>query len=557
MSINKKVLLIVAILVFIASLVGIITLKKYDEGTLTTEYASTSATTNRKAVEEVVTEVVEDVVQVLPDKAMEQEMQENSKDVEEEKVVQYKDKEIKIPKSKVASVNSSEDAERNKKNGGNVVSQNEANTMFENTGTHSNGIDVSAHQGVINWQQVAASGVDFAIIRVGFRGQSAGGIYEDAYFKRNVAGATANGIKVGIYFYSTAVNENEALEEAAWVVNKISTYRITYPVVYDFEDFGAYRCAGVGGAQATSNALTFLNFVKANGYEPMMYANKSDITSRMNRGSFPCKFWLAHYTSKSDYAGSYQMWQYTSKGSVPGISGRVDMDIAYFSYGATAAAKHTHVFSEEVKNSYKAPTCGSAGQKIMRCACGETQTESIPATGKHTYGEWHIDKEATETENGSKSRICSGCKDKETVVIKATGSYSNVQNTNSSSNSGSGTSGQSENMVNKIVKDPENPTEHHTHDYSVFVRTVDPTCEEKGFTEYKCSVCDEKEKRDYKDALGHKYGEWVTVKEPTVDEEGLEERTCSCGKKDTRKINKLTPPPTTDENVVQIENVTV
>jgi hypothetical protein len=111
-------------------------------------------------------------------------------------------------------------------------------------------------------------------------------------------------------------------------------------------------------------------------------------------------------------------------------------------------------------------------------------------------------------------------------------------------------------MVNKIVKDPENPTEHHTHDYSVFVRTVDPTCEEKGFTEYKCSVCDEKEKRDYKDALGHKYGDWVTVKEPTVDEEGLEERTCSCGKKDTRTINKLTPPPTTDENVVPIENVT-
>lgn len=551
MSINKKVLLALSITIFIVSLAGIITLKKYDNGTLSTEYATTSATTNRKAVEEVVTEVVEDVVQVAPDKDMELEMKENSKDEEAEKVVQYKDKEITIPKSKVASVNSSEDAERNKKNGGNAVTQNEANTMFENTGTHSKGIDVSAHQGVINWQQVAASGVDFAIIRVGFRGQSAGGIYEDAYFKRNVAGATTNGIKVGIYFYSTAVNENEALEEAAWVVNKISTYRITYPVVYDFEDFGAYRCAGVGGAQATSNALTFLNFVKSNGYEPMMYANKSDITTRMSRGSFPCKFWLAHYTSKSDYSGSYQMWQYTSKGSVPGISGNVDMDIAYFSYGATAAAKHTHVFSEEVKNSYKAPTCGSAGQKVMRCACGETQTETIPATENHKYGEWNIDKAPTDTENGSKSRICSVCKNKETVVIKATGSYNNT-NTNSGSNSSGGSSGQYENINNETPKDSVNPPQH-THDFSVLVETVERTCEAKGYTEYKCTGCDEKEKRDYTDALDHNWGAWE-VKQPATEEtEGLEERTCSrCQQIETRSIDKLTPPPSVGDE----ENVT-
>ena len=556
MSINKKVLLVVAVTIFIASLFGIITLKKYDEGSLSTSYASTSATTNRKAaVEEVVTEVVEDVVQVLPDKAMEQEIKENTKNEEAEKVIQYKDKEITIPKSKVASVNSSEDAERNKKNGGNVVSQNEANTMFENTGTHSKGIDVSAHQGVINWQQVAASGVDFAIIRVGFRGQSAGGIYEDAYFKRNVAGATANGIKVGIYFYSTAVNENEALEEAAWVVNKISTYRITYPVVYDFEDFGAYRCAGVGGAQATSNALTFLNFVKANGYEPMMYANKSDITTRMNRGSFPCKFWLAHYTTKSDYAGSYQMWQYTSKGSVPGISGRVDMDIAYFSYGATAAAKHTHVFSEEVKNSYKAPTCGSAGQKIMRCACGETQTETIPATGKHTYGEWTIDKEATDTENGSKSRICSVCKDKEVVVIKATGSYNNTNTSGSSSSGGGSSSSQNENINNETPQDPV--ITHSTTDYSVLVETKSPTCEEKGYTLYRCSGCDETEKRDYQDALGHSYGDWVITREATEEAEGEKQKTCGrCGKVVTETIDKLAPSVGSGSDNDENENVT-
>ena len=169
------------------------------------------------------------------------------------------------------------------------------------------GVDVSRFQGAINWEKVKNAGVDFAIIRCGFRGQSVGKIYEDAYFKTNVSGAAANGIKVGIYFYSTAINENEAFEEAAWVISKIKTYRITYPVVYDFEDFGAYRCSGVGGAQATSNAHTYLNLVRSAGYEPMMYANKSDITSRMSRGSFSCKFWLAHYTSQTDYKGNYNM----------------------------------------------------------------------------------------------------------------------------------------------------------------------------------------------------------------------------------------------------------
>ena len=291
--------------------------------------------------EQVFEEIKEEVILVAADTTIDESLKEK-----EEEVVKFQDKEVKVPKSKVSSVNSAEDGEKNKKTGGDAVSQDQAQTMFENVGQKSMGIDVSHHQGRINWAQVKASGVEFAMIRVGYRGQTSGGIYEDAYFKTNVTGAVANGIKVGIYFYSTAVNENEALEEAAWVVKKIAPYRITFPVVYDFEDFNAYRCANVGGAQATSNALTFLNFVKANGYEPMMYANKNDITTRMSRGSFGCKFWLAHYTSQTDYTGNVNMWQYTSKGTVPGISGWVDMNIAYFNYGTVAEPKHTHSFTE-------------------------------------------------------------------------------------------------------------------------------------------------------------------------------------------------------------------
>ena len=276
-----------------------------------------------------------------------------------------------------------------------------------------------------------------------------GKIYEDAYFKTNVSGATANGVKVGIYFYSTAINENEALEEAAWVISKIKTYRITYPVVYDFEDFGAYRCSSVGGAQATSNANTFLNLVKNAGYEPMMYANKSDITTRMSRSSFNCKFWLAHYTTQTNYQGNYNMWQYTSRGSVNGINGNVDMDIAYFSYGDTAKPRHEHNFSELVKNSKKEPTCTEDGSQVMRCSCGDTEVQVIKKLG-HKFGEWTIVKEATTSEEGKKTRKCSVCGFEETQAIekiKVNSNTTTATNTSVSNTTGMNTPESTTNVI--------------------------------------------------------------------------------------------------------------
>ncbi len=106
----------------------------------------------------------------------------------------------------------------------------------------------------------------------------------------------------------------------------------------------------------TQNALMFLNYVKSKGYEPMLYANKRDITNRFQKSSFSCKFWLAHYTAETDYKGSFNMWQYTSSGTVPGISGRVDMNIAYFTYGTVAEPKHTHNYTTKVGEDKK-PTC--------------------------------------------------------------------------------------------------------------------------------------------------------------------------------------------------------
>lgn len=487
LSVKMKLIFILIPIIVIGSIVGIIIVNKQN-----TKTELTSATSKNLGIEEeVVLEVKEEVVVIAQDTTIDEDLE------EKEEVVKFKDKEVKVPKSKVSSVKSSEDAETNKKTGGDKVSQEQAQTMFENVGKKSMGIDVSHHQGRINWAQVKESGVEFAIIRVGYRGQTSGGIYEDAYFKTNMNGAISNGIKVGVYFYSTAINENEALEEAAWVVKKIAPYSVTYPVVYDFEDFNSKRCVNVDGSQATSNALTYLNFVRANGYEPMMYANKNDITKRMSRSSFNCKFWLAHYTSQTDYTGNVNMWQYTSKGTVPGISGWVDMNIAYFNYGTTAAPKHTHDYNEEVKNSYKAPTCETEGSKVMACSCGDKETKNIKATG-HNWEEWKITLESTIEKEGKKVRTCKTCKKEEigkvakldkdtntniTTNTNVNTNISNNTNTNLNNNSNTNTSGNgnSNNTTNN------NTTQiPHVHDWIEESRT-DATCTSEGVINYKCS----------------------------------------------------------------------
>ena len=127
--------------------------------------------------------------------------------------------------------------------------------QYETSGT-SLGIDVSKYQGNINWSKVKQDGIDFAIIRVGYRGYGTGKIVMDPYFKKNIEGALANNIHVGIYFYSVAKNEMEALEEANFTINAIKNYNITYPVAFDLEDFNRHRLAGVSYDQLNKNAIT-------------------------------------------------------------------------------------------------------------------------------------------------------------------------------------------------------------------------------------------------------------------------------------------------------------
>lgn len=220
-----------------------------------------------------------------------------------------------------------------------VSSIDDALSMYETPGT-SIGIDVSKYQGNINWAQVKQSGVEFAIIRCGYRGYGSGQILMDPYFEQNISEALKNGIKVGVYFFSAAINEQEALEEARWTKEVIKNYKITYPVAYDFESFGLGRLAGLTKSQITANAIAFMNYIKSAGYTPMMYASKNAYYERFETSLFyGCKFWLAHYTDATDYKGTYHMWQYTSKGTVPGINGYVDMNIAYFKYSHEAPPK--------------------------------------------------------------------------------------------------------------------------------------------------------------------------------------------------------------------------
>ena len=265
---------------------------------------------------------------------------ENEENKEEEEVkvedgnATYKGVTVEIPKVVVAKVNDAEDKKNqvsdSSTSNAKVVSVEETIEQNNNTGK-AIGIDVSKWQGDINWSEVKKSGIEFAIIRIGYRGSSQGSIVMDPYFQKNISGATANGIKVGVYFFSMAINEEEAIQEAAWTIENAKKYRVTYPIVYDFESWGVGRAAGISNEQVQKNALSFLGYVNASGYSGMMYGSKNALKNRFTMGSFSSyKIWLAHYTEKTDYAGRYDMWQHTDKGTVPGISGYVDMNIAYF-----------------------------------------------------------------------------------------------------------------------------------------------------------------------------------------------------------------------------------
>ena len=215
--------------------------------------------------------------------------------------------------------------------------------------SYSNGIDVSKWQGTIDWKKVAASGIDYAMIRIGYRTDINGTICEDEYASYNLISAQAAGIKTGVYFFSTAVNEAEAIEEAEWVVDYIAGYAITYPIVYNCEDFTSQtsRMYGITNEDRTNNAIAFMSTISDEGYDAMLYAGKNELVDNRLWNTDDIKkqypLWIASYSegaypdvTSPSYSGTVAMWQYTNRGRVDGIEGYVDMNVAYFSYDSDA-----------------------------------------------------------------------------------------------------------------------------------------------------------------------------------------------------------------------------
>lgn len=192
------------------------------------------------------------------------------------------------------------------------------------------GIDVSYYQEKIDWQKVAADGVEFAMIRLGYRGWSDGVLYMDERFIENIQGAQAAGIDVGVYFFTQAVNETEAKAEAEYVISQLRGYDLQMPIAYDVEDIddGVGRMDNISVSQRSRNAAVFCQTLKDAGYDTMIYCNMYYEAYKLDLellSGFP--IWYADYNRYPQTPYQFDIWQYTSRGKVDGINGNVDLNI--------------------------------------------------------------------------------------------------------------------------------------------------------------------------------------------------------------------------------------
>lgn len=257
------------------------------------------------------------------------------------------------------------------------------------------GIDVARYQGTIDWAQVAASGVEFAMVRVGYRMDKSREIVADSNARYNMQEAQKNGIKLGAYFFSTAVNEEEAKAEADWTADYISQYQITYPVAFDCEGFERADSAqyGLSASQRTDIAIAFLNRIYERGYTPMFYSSMHEMTGdakwETSRIEKNYRIWVSQYpsapypqTEKSSYQGVHAMWQYTNRGTVAGISQPVDVNIAYFGYEEAASAQSAET-PEEASADVEALMPFTAVDEEVT-AKDATNLRSIPSQGEES-----------------------------------------------------------------------------------------------------------------------------------------------------------------------------
>ena len=216
----------------------------------------------------------------------------------------------------------------------NFLESGEAQYLVDGQVVSHKGIDVSKHQGTIDWNLVAQDGVEFAFIRTGYRGYgSEGKLVEDENFVKNIEGAQAAGIKVGVYFYSQAVTEAEALEEADLVLRQIAPYTLDCPVVFDVEKVsGNGRMNKISVEERTHLTKLFCQTIADAGYTPMIYHNTEMGALMLDLAQLEdYEKWFAAYTDTLYYPYEYKIWQYSAKGRVPGISTEVDLNISFSS----------------------------------------------------------------------------------------------------------------------------------------------------------------------------------------------------------------------------------
>ncbi len=217
---------------------------------------------------------------------------------------------------------------------GNKYFQDEFNFRAYSDGTYESkrGIDVSEHNGEIDWAAVKESGVEFVMIRLGYRGAESGAIFDDVRFEEYAKGAKKHGIEIGVYFFSQAINTDEAVEEAAYVCKKVRNKKITMPIAFDMEEVPGIegRIMGLSMEEKTEIADAFCQVVENHGYDSLIYGNPTWIYGGLNLSLIPNrKLWLAHYMPATGFPYEYAMWQYSDEGVIGGICTVADLNIFY------------------------------------------------------------------------------------------------------------------------------------------------------------------------------------------------------------------------------------
>ena len=215
------------------------------------------------------------------------------------------------------------------------------------------GIDVSSFQKTVDWEKVKASGVSFAMIRLGFRGYAAGTLTPDRFYEENIRKSREAGLPRGVYFFSTAIDASEAVEEADWVSRLLEGQSPELPVAFDSEYITsdkAYRTAGITKKARSDAAISFLRRIRENGYEPMMYASENGFRNNWDTprilSSTGCRVWLARYYQNNGIpnkvppdAQAWDLWQYTSAGRVDGVTGPCDLNTVRVPFWESAGAE--------------------------------------------------------------------------------------------------------------------------------------------------------------------------------------------------------------------------